>query len=248
MKNIKYNPEDQYDKGCWISLNGLYYLSLADDNETNPLDGTGTDPKTWDGGYTKKEMDDLTSCRNADQVVQQCVATACEAPCPTDACVLNIEEIPELCKGEQIKNGDWRMHEGCLYVSCTDIDSAIPFPDSRDWEGPFDAFDILNGSLKPCGSPTLPLELPVWENCTDGEHCVSIYPLDSCVWSMDDDLGKYRIYTSLKADNHDRPYQGSKLAEPSWEGGYTPCDIINKVLNPCREISKTSDNGNFIGG
>jgi hypothetical protein len=162
--------------------------------------------------------------------------------------MLDLSDIPILCQGDQISVGDWRNHDGCLYVACTNIDCAIPFPDSRDWEGPYDIKDVLNSALKPCGSPSRELSLPVWENCAQGDHCVTIYPDKACVWSYDDIVKQYKIYVSLKSDNHDRPFDGANKTPRTWEGGYSACDLIQKILNPCNELLDTPDNGNYIGG
>ena len=239
-------PVGAYDKTG--DFGDYVYFDLNDDNKTNPLDGTGTDPKTWDGGYTKKEMQDLTSCRNPDQVIQQCLADACEKVCDNDP-IMNLDDIKELCKGEKISVGDWRKHNGFLHVSCTDIESSIPFPDSRDWEGPFDVLDVLNSSLKPCSSPTLPLDLPVWENCSDGDFCVTAYPMGACVWSFDDEAEKYKIFTSIKSDNQDRPFEGSKMTEPSWDGGYTICEYLNRPVskNLNNELASPETSNCYIG-
>ncbi len=135
--------------------------------------------------------------------------------------------IPAFKQGEALTTGQWRCYNGGMYVACKDFDGALAYPDSQYFKGPHNLEDVLNAAMRPCGSSTMPLAVSVWSNCfADG--CLPVFSKDGCAWDYDEESGDYRIYTSLKEDNHDKPSVGSKKNPATWEGGYTVCEYLNR--------------------
>lgn len=144
------------------------------------------------------------------------------------ACILPIKAFTV---GEALTSGQWRCYNGGMYVVCKDFDGKLNYPDSKFFKGPFGLEDVLNGAIQPCAGDMLCLCPPIWGACNlDGSHCIAVYGLRACAWDYDPELGEYRLYTSLKADNHTKPYEGSKTTPKTWDGGYDVCGYLNRPV------------------
>ncbi|TXH71252.1 MAG: hypothetical protein E6Q83_03360 [Thiothrix sp.] len=146
----------------------------------------------------------------------------------SSACILPIKPFTI---GEALESGQWRCHNGGMYVVCKDFDGKLPYPDSKYFKGPFGLEDVLNGAIQPCAGDVLCLCPPIWGACnTDGSRCVPAYGLRQCAWDVDPATGEYRLYTSLKEDNHTRPIDGVKTTPKTWDGGYDACGYLNRPV------------------
>lgn len=144
------------------------------------------------------------------------------------ACILPIKAFTV---GEALTSGQWRCYNGGMYVVCKDFDGKLNYPDSKYFKGPYGLEDVLNGAIQPCAGDMLCLCPPIWGACNlDGSHCIAVYGLRACAWDYDSELGEYRLYTSLKADNHTKPYEGSKTTPKTWDGGYDACGYLNRPV------------------
>lgn len=133
--------------------------------------------------------------------------------------------------GEALTSGQWRCYNGGMYVVCKDFDGKLNYPDSKFFKGPYGLEDVLNGAIQPCAGDMLCLCPPVWGACNlDGSKCVPAYGLRACAWDYDPVLKEYRLYTSLKADNHTKPYEGSIAVPKTWDGGYDACGYLNRPV------------------
>lgn len=118
-----------------------------------------------------------------------------------------------------------------MYVVCKDFDGKLNYPDSKYFKGPYGLEDVLNGAIQPCAGDMLCLCPPIWGACnTDESVCVPAYGLRACAWDYDPVLNEYRLYTSLKADNHIKPYEGSIANPKTWDGGYDACGYLNRPV------------------
>ncbi len=144
------------------------------------------------------------------------------------ACILPIKAFTV---GEALTSGQWRCYNGGMYVVCKDFDGKLNYPDSKYFKGPYGLEDVLNGAIQPCAGDMLCLCPPIWGACnTDGSVCVPAYGLRACAWDYDPVLKEYRLYTSLKADNHIKPYEGSIANPKTWDGGYDVCGYLNRPV------------------
>lgn len=144
------------------------------------------------------------------------------------ACILPIKPFTI---GEALESGQWRCHNGGMYVVCKAFDGKLAYPDSKYFKGPYGLEDVLNGAIQPCAGDMLCLCPPIWGACnTDGSVCVPAYDLRACAWDYDPVLKEYRLYTSLKADNHIKPYEGSIANPKTWDGGYDVCGYLNRPV------------------
>lgn len=144
------------------------------------------------------------------------------------ACILPIKAFTV---GEALTSGQWRCYNGGMYVVCKDFEGKLNYPDSKYFKGPYGLEDVLNGAIQPCAGDMLCLCPPIWGACNlDGSHCIAVYGLRACAWDYDPELGEYRLYTSLKADNHTKPYEGSKATPKTWDGGYDVCGYLNRPV------------------
>lgn len=133
--------------------------------------------------------------------------------------------------GEALTAGQWRCYNGGMYVVCKDFDGKLNYPDSKFFKGPYGLEDVLNGAIQPCAGDMLCLCPPIWGACNlDGSKCVPAYGLRACAWDFDPVLQEYRLYTSLKADNHTKPYEGSIANPKTWDGGYDACGYLNRPV------------------
>ncbi|HPE62366.1 MAG TPA: hypothetical protein PLB10_18715, partial [Thiolinea sp.] len=138
--------------------------------------------------------------------------------------------IPAFKQGEELSPGQWRCYNGGMYVSCKAFDGSLNYPDSKFFKGPHTLEDVLNAAVRSCGSPTMPLEVAVWESCNSNPNCVRQFPLGGCALDYDPEAQDYRLYTSLIEDNHDKPYYGSKKDPATWDGGFTVCEYLNRPV------------------
>ncbi|HPQ96460.1 MAG: hypothetical protein KDI44_09205 [Thiothrix sp.] len=140
--------------------------------------------------------------------------------------------IPSFKAGEALAAGSWRCYNGGMYVTCRDFDGALGYPDSAYFRGPVVLEEILNGALPTCETEKYCLCPPTWTDCDEsGDRCIPVFGLNECAWDYDPDAEDYRLYTSLKADNHDRPHTGSMKATPTWDGGFTICEYLNRPVS-----------------
>ncbi|WP_298613344.1 hypothetical protein [uncultured Thiothrix sp.] len=133
--------------------------------------------------------------------------------------------------GEALTSGQWRCYNGGMYVVCQDFDGKLNYPDSKFFKGPYGLEDVLNGAIQPCAGDVLCLCPPIWGACNlDGSKCVPAYGYRACAWDYDPVLKEYRLYTSLKPDNHTKPYEGSIADPKTWDGGYDACGYLNRPV------------------
>lgn len=91
------------------------------------------------------------------------------------------------------------------------------------------------------------MQLPVWDSIgCKGDNIVRVYNKDQCV------VQECLIYSSNVDMNIDEPKVGSTKTPPTWDGGYTLCQVYKGALidpsNICAAIHKFPFNGAAIGG
>ena len=91
------------------------------------------------------------------------------------------------------------------------------------------------------------MQLPVWDSigCLE-DNIVRVYNKDQCV------VQECLIYSSNEDKNIDEPKAGSARVPPTWDGGYTLCEVYKGALidpaNICAALHKFPFNGVVIGG
>lgn len=91
------------------------------------------------------------------------------------------------------------------------------------------------------------MQLPIWDSigCAE-DNIVRVYHKDQCV------VQGCLIYSSNTDSNIDEPKAGAAKAEPTWDGGYTLCEVYKGALiDPqgiCKALHKFAYNGAIVGG
>lgn len=142
------------------------------------------------------------------------------------------------------------VDKGVVYKSLENENKRYPH-DRKAWNELGSLSDMFKVLFDP--ESGLHLTLPYWETCiSDG--CIRPYPLNATVVDkvpvldaegnhVEDECGnkiyEELIFTSLIDDNTDKPTVGAVKDEPTWDGGYTIYEYLNRPVG-------VDQNGNEI--